>query len=50
VSQFQEDEQEYRRDQKRHNSADFVMALREKAVTPDVAQHTSGHRSAIDEG
>jgi len=26
------------------------MALHEKAVTPDVAQHTSGRRSAIDEG
>ena len=35
---------------KGYNSADFVMALHEKAVTPDVAQHTSGRRSAIDEG
>jgi hypothetical protein len=27
-----------------------VTALRDKAVTPHVAQHTSGRRSAIDEG
>ena len=26
------------------------MALRDKAVTPHIAQHTSGRRSAIDEG
>ena len=35
---------------KGYDSADFVMALRDKAVTPHVAQHTSGRRSAIDEG
>jgi hypothetical protein len=35
---------------KGYDSADFVAALRDKAVTPHVAQHTSGRRSAIDEG
>ena len=35
---------------KGYDSADFVTALRDKAVTPHVAQHTSGRRSAIDEG
>jgi hypothetical protein len=35
---------------KGYDSADFVMALRDKAVTPHVAQHTSGRCSAIDEG
>jgi hypothetical protein len=35
---------------KGYDSADFVMALRDNAVTPHVAQHTSGRRSAIDEG
>ena len=35
---------------KGYDSADFVMALRDKTVTPHVAQHTSGRRSAIDEG
>ena len=35
---------------KGYDSADFVMALRDKAVIPHVAQHTSGRRSAIDEG
>src|SRR5438045_603741 len=32
-----------------YDSADFVMALRDQAVTPHVAQHTNGRRSAIDE-
>ena len=35
---------------KGYDSADFVMALRDKTVTPHVAQHTNGRRSAIDEG
>jgi len=35
---------------KGYDSADFVTALRDKAVTPHVAQHTNGRRSAIDEG
>ena len=35
---------------KGYDSADFVTALRNKAVTPHVAQNTSGRRSAIDEG
>jgi transposase len=35
---------------KGYDSADFVAALRDKAVTPHVAQNTSGRRSAIDEG
>jgi len=30
------------------DSADFVMQLRDRAVTPHVAQNTSGRRSAID--
>ena len=34
---------------KGYDSADFVAALRDKAVTPHVAQHTSGRRSAVDE-
>ena len=33
---------------KGYDSADFVRALRDRAVTPHVAQHTSGRRSAID--
>jgi transposase len=33
---------------KAYDSADFVMALRGKAVTPHVAQNISGRRSAID--
>ena len=33
---------------KGYDSADFVMALRDKAVTPHVAQNTSARRSAID--
>ena len=32
-----------------YDSADFVMALREQAVSPHVAQNTSGRRSAIDD-
>ena len=32
---------------KGYDSADFVMALRERAVSPHVAQNTSGRRSAI---
>ena len=35
---------------KGYDSADFVTALRDKAVTAHVAQHTNGRRSAIDEG
>jgi len=35
---------------KGYDSADFVAALRDKAVTPHVAQHTNGRRSAIDDG
>jgi IS5 family transposase len=35
---------------KGYDSADFATALRDKAVTPHVAQHTNGRRSAIDEG
>ena len=31
-----------------YDVGDFVMELREKAVTPQVAQNTSGRRSAID--
>jgi Transposase DDE domain len=31
-----------------YNSADFVMALRDRVVSPHVAQNTSGRRSAID--
>jgi IS5 family transposase len=34
---------------KGYDSADFVMALRAKTVSPHVAQNTSGRRSAIDE-
>jgi hypothetical protein len=34
---------------KGYDSADFVRALREKAVSPHVAQNTSGRRSAIDD-
>ena len=33
---------------KGYDSLEFVMELREKAVTPHVAQNTSGRRSAID--
>lgn len=33
---------------KGYDSADFVMELREQAVTPHVAQNQSGRRSAID--
>jgi hypothetical protein len=35
---------------KGYDSADFVMELREQAVTPHVAQNQSGRRSAIDGG
>jgi transposase len=35
---------------KGYDSADFVMALRGKAVNPHIAQHTNGRRSAIDAG
>jgi transposase len=34
---------------KGYDSADFVTSLRDKAVTPHVAQNTSGRRSAIDD-
>jgi transposase len=34
---------------KGYDSADFVMQLQDKAVTPHVAQNTSGRRSAIDD-
>ena len=33
---------------KGYDSSDFVMELRDKAVTPHVAQNQSGRRSAID--
>ena len=33
---------------KGYNAGEFVMELREKAVTPPVAQNTSGRRSAIE--
>ena len=33
---------------KGYDSADFVKALRDRAVTPHVAQNTNGRRSAID--
>ena len=33
---------------KGYDSRDFVMELREQAVTPHVAQNRSGRRSAID--
>ncbi len=33
---------------KGYDSADFVMELREQAVTPHLAQNQSGRRSAID--
>jgi len=33
---------------KAYDTADFVMELRDKAVTPHVAQSTNGRRSAID--
>jgi IS5 family transposase len=33
---------------KGYDSVEFVMELREKAVTPHIAQNTSGRRSAID--
>src|SRR6516164_6434368 len=33
---------------KGYDAGDFVMELREKAVTPHVAQNTNGRRSAID--
>ena len=32
-----------------YNSVDFVIQLLDKAVTPHVAQNTSGHRPAIDD-
>ena len=35
---------------KGYDSADFVAALRDKAVTPHIAQHINGRRSAIDAG
>jgi len=35
---------------KGYDSVDFVVALRDKAVTPHIAQHTNGRRSAIDDG
>lgn len=35
---------------KGYDSADFVAALRVKAVAPHVAQHSNGRRSAIDAG
>ncbi len=31
-----------------YDTRDFVAALRERGVTPHVAQHTSGRRSAVD--
>ena len=34
---------------KGYDSADFVMQLQDKAVTPHVAQNTSGRRSAVDD-
>jgi len=34
---------------KGYDSADFVMRLQDKAVTPHVAQNTSGRRSAVDD-
>ena len=34
---------------KRYDSADLVMALRYRAVSPHVAQNTSGRHSAIDD-
>jgi hypothetical protein len=37
-----------RRRDKGYDVGDFVMELREKAVTPHVAQNTNGRRSAID--
>ena len=33
---------------KGYDSADFVMELRERAVTPHLAQNQNGRRSAID--
>jgi IS5 family transposase len=33
---------------KGYDTSDFVMELREQAVTPHVAQNTTGRRSAID--
>src|SRR5215831_3628533 len=33
---------------KGYDTGDFVMELRDKAVTPHVAQNTNGRRSAID--
>jgi IS5 family transposase len=33
---------------KGYDSADFVMELRERTVTPHIAQHQNGRRSAID--
>jgi transposase len=33
---------------KAYDTRDFVAALRERGVTPHVAQHTSGRRSAVD--
>src|SRR6202011_2540391 len=33
---------------KGYDAGEFVMELRDKAVTPHVAQNTSGRRSAID--
>jgi IS5 family transposase len=34
---------------KGYDSADFVMQLQDQAVTPHVAQNTSGRRSAVDD-
>jgi len=34
---------------KGYDSADFVMALRDRAVSPHIAQNTSGRRSAVDD-
>jgi hypothetical protein len=34
---------------KGYDSADFVMRLQDKAVTPHVAQNTNGRRSAVDD-
>ena len=33
---------------KAYDTRDFVTALRERGVTPHLAQHTSGRRSAVD--
>jgi IS5 family transposase len=34
---------------KGYDSADFVMQLQDKAITPHVAQNTNGRRSAVDD-